>query len=123
MPTRNIDVNQDKSARALERIEKSAAKSIKKDYKLAIALIRAELLKRIEKLGRIDNEKLSKFNRRKKLYADIRGILTELFKKVNRKIRRNSDIQYKQGYYRYAWTVDQNLGVALKWKIRKRKNK
>ena len=117
--TRNLETNQNKTAKALERIEKDATKSIARDYKNALALIRAELLKRIERFGKLNNENLSKFSRREKLFKDINDILTGLFRNVNRKIRRNSDIQVKQGYFRNAYCVDTNLGVALKWKIGK----
>ena len=119
MATRNIYKNQIKSAKALEKLRKDAFGIIKKDHAIALDFIRAELMKRIEKFGKLDNDKLSKFNRKKKLLKDINNIINIMYRNVNRKIRRNSDIQYKQGYFRYAWTVDQNIGVGFKWRIKK----
>ncbi len=117
MATRNLKANQNKTDKTLKKIEKDASKSIRKNYKLALALIRAELLKVIEKHGQIDNEVMSKFGRKQKLNQSIRKIIRSMFTKVNKKIIFNSDTQYKQGYFRNAWAVDQNIGVALDWKI------
>ena len=119
MSTRNLEKNQKKTAKALERIEKQAMKSIAKDYRTGLDLIRAELLKRIESFGKLDNKTLSKFDRRDKLVKDIISVVNSMQTKVNKKIRRNSDIQVKQGYFRNSWCIDQALGVKFKWRIRK----
>jgi hypothetical protein len=119
MPTRNLKKNQEKSQRALDRNRKNAEQSIAKDYRLALDLIRAELSKVIERHGKIDNEVMSKFNRRKKLFKKINGILNQLFASNNRKTKRLVDGEYKQSYFRNAWTIDQNIGVELKWQLKK----
>ena len=119
MATRNLNRNQNKTAKALKRIEKQAMKSIAKDYRLSLDLIRAELLKRIERFGKLDNTTLTKFNRKEKLKSDIFAIVNSLNAKRNKKIRRNSDIHVKQSYFRNSWCIDQALGVKFNWRIRK----
>ena len=119
MPTRNLEKNQNATAKRLERNENQAVKSMGLDYILAMDLIRAELQKAEERYGSLDNETMSKFYRRERLTKKILEILNPTLRKVNRKIKRLVDINYKQSYFRNAWAVDQNLGVELKWKLKK----
>jgi len=117
--TRDLEKNQKSISKILKNIQKQAIRSIANDYKLTLNLIRAELMKRIEAFGELNNTNLSKFGRREKLMADIIGLINSLNAKRNAKIKRNSYIQTKQSYFRNAWAVDQNIGVGLKWGIKK----
>ena len=120
MATRNLRKNQNRTQRALDKNERNATKSIRKDYIQALLAVRAILMKAIEKYNTLDTETMSKFNRRDKLIKEItEDAINPLFRNVNRKTRKLVDGQYKQSYFRNSWAVDQNIGVELKWRLKK----
>lgn len=118
MATRNLEKNQDLQQKALDRNETNVMKSIQKDYKVAYDLITGKLREAKDKWNGLDDTILAKFDRREKLFKELNDILNDLFRKVNRKIKRFTRLQFIQGLLRFSWTVDQRQGKEYKWRFK-----
>ena len=118
MPTRDLEKNQDSQQKALDKNESNTMSSIQKDYKTAYDLITGKLREANDKWNGLDDTILAKFNRREKLFKELNDILNDLFRKVNRKIKRFTQFQFTQGLLRFSWTVDQRQGKEYKWRFK-----
>ena len=119
MPTRNLKKNQKTQSKKLDKNESNLIKSITLDYKRTMDIVSGKLREAAEKYNGLTNESLSKFGRREKLFHSLNDTLNELFGITRRKIRRFTNLQYQQSYFRNSWCVDQRLGKELKWKLKK----
>ena len=81
---------------ALDKNESNVMRSIQKDYKTAYDLITGKLREANDKWNGLDDTILAKFNRREKLFKELNDILNDLFRKVNRKIKRFTQFQFTQ---------------------------
>ena len=95
-------------------------KQLVANYRQAVDAIRLDIAKVYEKYavnGELTLAEMTKFNRltnlEKQIVKDVRPYLTandSLLKKV-------SAVEYDEAFYRYAWTMDQQTGVALQWGV------
>lgn len=100
--------------RRLSRIERE----VLVNYAEALDAIRADLAKLYERYsvaGELTHAEMSKYNRLRSLEKQLTEDLRPAFLKNERLIERMSQIEYEEAFYRFAYTIDQQAGVALRW--------
>lgn len=118
MPSRNLQNNQKVISKKLLLMERTLSQDLARAYGLAGDAIRRDLLKVFERYavnGELTHAEMSKFNRlralERQLVKDVQPALLE-----SRRITRlAANIQYEEAFYRYAWSIDQAIGVELQW--------
>jgi len=120
MPDRNPTVNSNiQNKKLLDNID-FINKRLQQDYVDALKSIRAEINKIYEKYasgGLLSYNDMVKYSRMAKLEKQLVGIVNDLNKKLVGVIDKSRILQYQQGYYRYAYVIDQAAGFELKWPI------
>lgn len=118
MATRDLTKNQKKQRDILKKMTKQTERQVAREYKKALDNIRIALAKLYEKYavkGILSNAEMTRFNRLSNLEKELTIINRELGTSVSRDITKMQRIQIDQSFFRYAWAVDQNLGIELKW--------
>jgi SPP1 gp7 family putative phage head morphogenesis protein len=88
------------------------------NYAEALKGIRNDIAKLYERYavnGKLTYAEMSKYNRLASLEAQIAEILRPLFGKIDRLVDKVGPLEYEEGFYRTAWAIDQQSGVALRW--------
>jgi hypothetical protein len=89
-----------------------------RNYREALAKIRADIGKVYEKYavnGVLTNAEMSKYNRLTSLEKQLTEDIRPVFRKNQALIEKMSRVEYEEAFYRSAWAIDQNTGVALRW--------
>lgn len=117
------------SRRDLDRLERvvkanldakldSVEKEVLKNYAEALDAIRTDMANVYERYsvnGVLTHAEMSKFNRLRRLERELTEELRPMFLKNERLIEKLAQVQYEEAFFRYAWAVDQQTGVALAW--------
>lgn len=109
-----------------EKIAKSALdnrltayeREVISNYAEALKDIRNDIGRIYEKYaenGKLTNAEMSKYNRLTSLEKQLTEDIGPVFRKNERLIEKMSQVEYDEGFYRAAWTIDQRTGVALRW--------
>jgi hypothetical protein len=88
------------------------------NYAEALKGIRNDIAKLYERYavnGKLTYAEMSKYNRLASLEAQIAEILRPMFGKIDRLVDKVGPLEYEEGFYRTAWAIDQQSGVALRW--------
>ena len=89
-----------------------------RNYREALRDIRSDIGKVYERYavnGKLTNAEMSKYNRLTSLERQLTEDIRPVFAKNQRLIERMSRVEYEEAFYRSAWAIDQNTGVALRW--------
>lgn len=103
---------------ALDKRLTAYEREVIRNYAEALRDIRADIGKLYERYavnGVLTNAEMSKYNRLTALEAQITDDLGPVFRKNQALIEKMSRVEYEEAFYRYAWSIDQQTGVALKW--------
>jgi uncharacterized protein with gpF-like domain len=98
--------------------ETRAVRELARNYSNAIDEIRNELAKLYERYaenGVLTHSEMSKYNRLRNLERHITEELQPSILKNNALIEKISEVQYEEAFYRHAWSIDQTVGVGLRW--------
>lgn len=90
----------------------------KRFYRQQLDAMRVQMSKLYERYsanGKLTLAEMTKFNRLKSLDKQLTEILGPSANAEKSMIRKMSAVEYEEGFYRFAWTIDQQSGIALKW--------
>ena len=93
-------------------------REIIRNYAEGIESIRNDIGKVYERYavnGKLTNAEMSKYNRLTSLEAQLTEDIRPVFRKNKALIEKMAKVEYNEAFYRTAWAIDQNTGVALKW--------
>ena len=105
-------------SRAIDQIQNSFERRITHNYRDALNDIRVSLSVLYEKYaskGVLTYAEMSRYNRLKSLHDQLVEILGPVFSKNGQLVEKLTRVQYNEAFYRHAWMIDQQAGVALKW--------
>jgi len=108
----------DIAAHALDARLDAYERKIIRNYREALAKIRADIGKIYERYsvnGKLTHAEMSKYNRLAYLEKQIREDIFPAFKRNAAVYAKVPAMEYDAAFYRYAWSIDQQLGVSLKW--------
>jgi len=108
------------AAHALDARLQAYEKAVVANYRQALRNIRQTIGRLYEKYavnGKLTYAEMSKYNRLSALEKQIQeDILPSIAK--NQGIYKNMPpIEYEEAFYRYGWSIDQQLGASLKWGV------
>lgn len=109
---------QKRANRLTKRNEQRIAAEVVQNYREAYRAVEADLLRLYDRYavnGVLTHAEMSKYNRLASLHKQIVDELRPTIARNNRLIERLSSIQYEESFYRHAWSIDQAVGVNLKW--------
>ena len=89
-------------------------------YREALAAIRRDIAAVYERYsvdGTLTLAEMSRYNRLAALEKQIVAEFSPAVRKSTRLVEKMSRIEYDEAFYRYAWTMDQQAGVALQWGV------
>lgn len=95
-----------------------AIRELATNYASALDAIERDLLKVYEKYaenGVLTNAEMTKYNRLTSLRAQLVGEIKPLMLENARLTEKLARVQYEEAFYRYAWSIDQAVGVKLRW--------
>ena len=118
MGNRDPDVLEGNAARALDARLAKYEREVVKNYSEALKDIRADIAKVYERYsdnGSLTYAEMSRFNRLTKLEKQLTEDIMPALGKDQRLIEKMQAVEYDEAFYRYAWTIDQQSGVALRW--------
>jgi hypothetical protein len=75
----------------------------------------AKLYERYAENGVLTHAEMSKWRRMKTLDKDITRILGPSAQANKTLVDKMAAVEYEEGFYRFAWAIDQESGVALRW--------
>lgn len=116
--TRNLKKNQSRTNKTTMLRETEAIRELARNYAAAIDAIRndlARLYERYAENGKLTHAEMSKFNRLASLEKQLTGTIRPAALKNERVIEKVARVQYEESFYRHAWSIDQNVGVSLRW--------
>ena len=110
----------------LDRIAKHALdvrlgayeKTVRKFYRGELVTIRNEIAKLYDNFavnGKLTNAEMSKYNRMTNLNKQLTEMLGPTDRATKSLVDKMAAVEYDEGFYRFAWTMDQESGVALRW--------
>ena len=108
----------DINANALERRLKAYEVKIANQYREALVKIRADIGVLYEKYavnGQLTYGEMTKFNRLTKLERRITDYMAPTIAKNDALLAKISLVEYDEAFYRYGWSIDQQLGASLQW--------
>lgn len=91
---------------------------VMRNYREALRSIRADmsiLYERFASEGVLTHAEMSKFDRLRKLEKNLTSDLAPAMSKNRNLIERMSRVEYDEAFYRNAWAIDQQAGVAVQW--------
>ncbi len=110
----------DIAANALDVRLQTYEKAVIANYRQALRNTRntiGRLYERYSVNGKLTHAEMSKFNRLSALEKQIREDILPSIAKNQRIMVAMPPIEYDAAFYRYAWSIDQQLGVSLKWGV------
>ena len=116
--TRDLITNQKRATKLTLLRESRAIRELASNYAEAIEAIRADLARLYERYaenGKLTHAEMSKYNRLASLERQIREDIRPVALRNNRLLDRLAKVQYEESFYRHAWTLDQHVGVSLRW--------
>lgn len=119
MPTQRDPARLDRIAKhALDvRLGRYEA-TTRKFYRQQLDAIRtdiAKLYERYAKNGVLTHAEMSKYNRMAGLDKQLTEILGPSARANKSLIDKMAGVEYEEGFYRFAWAIDQESGAALQW--------
>lgn len=118
MPTRDLKTNQTRANKLAILRESEGIREIARNYAAALDRIRDDLAKLYERYaenGRLTNAEMSKYNRLRSLERQITTTIRPVALKNEKLIEKLTEVSYEESFYRHAWSLDQNIGVSLRW--------
>ena len=103
---------------ALEAKQRAYENEIAYTLKKSLDEIRVEMAKAYEKYainGVLTKAEMTKYNRLVALEARLAEIVGPAVSQVQTVLNRVPPAMYGESFFRYAWTVDQAVQVALSW--------
>src|SRR5574343_83018 len=105
--------------RAIDKIQSAYERRIVGNYRTALDAIRAALSKLYETYADSDGvltyAEMTKYNRLKGLHDKIVEIMGPVFSKDGQLVGKLARVQYEEGFFRHAWSIDNQAGTALSW--------
>lgn len=105
--------------RAIAAIQNAYDRKIVGNYRVALEEIRGMLAKLYEKYADSDGvltyAEMTKYNRLKALHANIMDILGPVYSKNDALVKKLATVEYEAGFFRHAWSIDNQAGVSLSW--------
>jgi uncharacterized protein with gpF-like domain len=105
-------------SRALKKNLSAYEREVMFNYAASLKAIRQDIGKIYERYaenGKLTNAEMSKYNRLASLERQLTEDLRPGFRKNTALLERMSKVEYEEGFFRTAWAIDQNTGVALRW--------
>jgi SPP1 gp7 family putative phage head morphogenesis protein len=118
--TRDLNENEDRIQRRLDRRQNRGVSELRRNYREALERIREDLRKAYDKYakdGKLTQAEMTKFDRLRKLERQLVEDLNQGLRKNVSLIRKLSQVQYEESFYRHAWAVEQAAGVNVNWGI------
>ena len=92
--------------------------TVRHNYREALVGIRNEIAKLYDNYavnGVLTHAEMSKYHRMVNLNKDLTEILGPSARANKSLVDKMAKVEYEEGFYRFAWTMDQESGVALRW--------
>jgi len=118
MPTRDLATNENGIFKALDAGITTTERQVLGNYRTALDKIRVEMSKVYEKFavdGKLTLAQMTQYNRKKALEKRLVEILREANVATGTDIKLLTTAQYQGSFFRHAWAIDQNTGIALSW--------
>ena len=118
MPTRNLETLSLSVRNKLDTIGNLVEREMLGNYRAALEEVRKELgtvYRKYAKDGLLTKAEMTKYNRLTTLEKKLTDILGPALSKNGRLVRRLTETQYHEAFFRYGWALEQNAGVSLKW--------
>lgn len=105
--------------RAIDKIQNAYERRMVSIYKTALDEIRSLLSKLYVKYADSDGvltyAEMTKYNRLKAVHDSIVEIIGPVFSKNSTLVDKLAMVQYEEGFFRHAWSIDNQAGVSLSW--------
>lgn len=119
MPSsRDFQILQERVDKALLVRMDLVERGILATYLQALDDIRVSLSKVYEKYavdGVLTRAEMTRYNRMSALEAQIKEIVQPVLNSTSNQAVKTGPVVYNEAFFRTAWAIDQNAGVALKW--------
>jgi len=116
--TRDLKTNQTRANKLAMLRETEGIREIARNYAAALDAIRSDLARLYERYaenGKLTHAEMSKYNRLRSLERQLTETIRPVALKNNRLIEKISEVSYEESFYRHAWSLDQHIGVSLRW--------
>lgn len=114
----NLRTLQTRTSKILVMNESRAVRELAHNYAVAADAVRDELAKIYERYataGKLTHAEMTKYNRLASLEKQLRKDVMPAVLANNRLLDRLAQVQYEESFYRYAWSIDNAVGVRLRW--------
>jgi len=109
---------EDQTLRYLLSLENKYARQVQKELLGALSSVYGELQRIYDKWainGKLTKAEMTRYNKYQTMEKDILKKLDPALKANIKTIEKLIPSQFQESFYHYAWTVDQSVGVQLKW--------
>ena len=92
--------------------------TVKKFYRESLDTIRLDMAKLYERYsvnGELTLAEMTKYNRLSHLDKQLNEVLGTSANRSKALAEKLARVEYEEGFYRFAWAIDQESGVALRW--------